>query len=157
MPAGAKISGLYVNSALAIHESRQRGFDQAIMLTTEGEVAEGYGANLFAIFGDRAVTPPPSADILPGITRDTIIGYFKSQSDMSVSEESLSPERLLTADELFLCGTGLEVIPLVSVDSHPIGKGGIGPITERLARWYRDLVTGKIDCPDGWRVVVERR
>ncbi|GAB4317777.1 MAG: branched-chain-amino-acid transaminase [Candidatus Zixiibacteriota bacterium] len=152
VPAGAKISGLYVNSSIAISESMDRGFDQTIMLTTTGEVAEGYGANLFAVFGKRVVTPPESADILAGITRDTLIHYFNSRDDLTMSVESMTPEKLATADELFLAGTGLEVIPLVSIDHKPIGNGDLGPITRDAARWYRDLVTGKIDGPDGWLV-----
>lgn len=152
VPAGAKISGLYVNSALAISESMERGYDQTIMLTTSGEVAEGYGANLFAVFGKKVVTPPDTADILAGITRDTLMHYFKSCDDLTMSVESISPEQLLKADELFLAGTGLEVIPLVSVDGTPIGSGDLGPITRDAAQWYRDLATGKIDAPDGWLI-----
>lgn len=152
VPAGAKISGLYVNSALSIDDALRRGYDQVIMLATNGEVSEGYGANLMAVFGNEVVTPPETADILAGFTRDTIMHYFKSRADVTVKVESISPERLLTADELFLCGTGLEVIPLVSVDGNPIGNGERGPLTEAAAVWYRDLVTGKGDAPDGWRV-----
>lgn len=154
VPAGAKISGLYVNSALSIDDARQRGFDQSIMMSVSGEVAEGYGANLFAVFGHDIVTPPPSADILAGITRNTLIEHFESLSGYDMKVESIAPERLLTADELFLCGTGLEVIPLVSVDGTPIGTGQCGAVTEAAARWYRDLVTGKIDAPEGWIVEV---
>jgi branched-chain amino acid aminotransferase len=154
VPAGAKISGLYVNSALSIDDAMQRGFNQSIMLSVTGEVAEGYGANLFAVFGNEIVTPPASADILTGITRNTLIEHFETLGDVTMKVESISPERLVTADELFLCGTGLEVVPLVSIDGTPVGKGERGPVTEAAARWYRDLVTGKIDAPDGWIVEV---
>jgi len=154
VPAGAKISGLYVNSALSIDDAHQRGFNQSIMQTVSGEIAEGYGANLFAVFGNDIVTPPASADILTGITRNTLIEHFESLGDVSMKVEAITPERLVTADELFLSGTGLEVIPLVSIDKKPIGDGQCGPITEAAARWYRDLVTGKIDAPDGWIVEV---
>jgi branched-chain amino acid aminotransferase len=154
VPAGAKISGLYVNSALSISESMQRGFDQTILLAVSGEVAEGYGANLMAVFGNEVVTPPETADILAGITRETIMHYFRSRDDVTMTVASIAPDRLLTADEIFLCGTGLEVIPLVSVDGTPIGSGERGPLTEAAARWYRDAVTGKADVPEGWRVEV---
>ncbi len=153
-PAGAKISGLYVNSALAIDESRRRGFDQTILLSMTGEVAEGYGANIFAVFGNKVVTPPDSADILPGITRNTLIHHFQECSDLTVTVESIVPDRLYEADELFLCGTGLEIRPLVSLEGRPVGSGAIGPITEATARWYRSLVTGAIDAPGGWLVPV---
>jgi len=151
VPAGAKIAGLYVNSALAIDETHRRGFDQTIMLTTWGDVAEGYGANLFAVFGNMLHTPPETADILPGITRDTLIQHINTTEDLTVAIEPLNPKRLPEADELFLCGTGLEIIPLISLDGKPIGKGTIGPITDRLARWYRDLVTGQIPDANGYR------
>ncbi len=153
-PAGAKISGLYVNSALAIDESKRRGFDQTIMLTTGGEVAEGYGANIFAIIDNKVLTPPESADILAGITRDTIISYFRTHRDLTMRIESITPEQLLEADELFLCGTGLEVRPIGRLEDRTIGTGAIGPVTTEVARWYRALVTGTIPAPEGWRVPV---
>ena len=153
-PAGAKIAGLYVNSALAIDESRRRGFDQTIMLTTSGEVSEGYGANIFAVFGERVVTPPESADILAGITRDTLIRHFQSRNDLTVSIESISPDQLFEADELFLCGTGLEIRPIGRLEDRTIGTGAIGPVTTEAARWYRAIVTGTMPAPEGWRVAV---
>jgi len=153
-PAGAKIAGLYVNSALAIDESKRRGFDQTIMLSAGGEVAEGYGANIFAVFGDKVMTPPESADILAGITRDTLIRHFQSHKVLSMTVESIAPDQLFDADEIFLCGTGLEIRPIGRLEDRVIGTGGIGPITTEAARWYRAIVTGTIPAPDGWRVRV---
>jgi len=153
-PAGAKIAGLYVNSALAIDESKRRGFDQTIMLSAAGEVAEGYGANIFAVFRERVVTPPESADILAGLTRDALIRHFQSRNDLAMSVESIAPDQLFEADEIFLCGTGLEIRPIGQLEDRVIGTGAIGPITTEAARWYRAMVTGTIPAPDGWRVPV---
>lgn len=143
-PAGAKITGLYVNSSLARAEANARGYDQPIMLTMNGDVAEGYGANLFAIFGNRVVTPPPEADILPGITRDTLIEYFKSRHDITMSVESIKPENLQTADEVFFCGTGMEILPVGEIEGKQIGNGKTaGPITSETVSWYHSAVSGK--------------
>lgn len=142
-PAGAKITGLYVNSSLARADALARGYDQPIMLTMSGDVAEGYGANLFAVFGSRVVTPPPEADILPGITRDALIQYFKSRKDLSMSVETIKPEKLQTADEVFFCGTGMEILPVGEIEGRQIGNGKTaGPITSDTIAWYQKVATG---------------
>ena len=144
-PAGAKITGLYVNSSLARAEALARGYDQPIMLTMTGEVAEGYGANMFAVFGNRIVTPPPEADILAGITRDTLIHYFKSRSNLTISVETIHPEQLYNADEIFFCGTGMELLPVGEIEGRQIGNGKTaGPVTLDAIAWYHNAATGKI-------------
>jgi len=150
-PAGAKITGLYVNSSLARADALARGYDQPIMLTMSGDVAEGYGANLFTIFGTRVVTPPPEADILPGITRDTLIQYFNSRTDLSMTVESIKPERLLTADEVFFCGTGMEILPAGEIEGTKIGNGPTaGPITSDAITWYQSVVSGSVGEFSNW-------
>ncbi len=150
-PAGAKITGLYVNGSLARAEALSRGFDQPILLNASGQVAEGYGANVFVVTGARVATPPADADILPGITRDALLGYFRSRSDLTVSTEPIAPDDLTRADEIFLCGTGLEILPFSSFEGRPLGDGsGRAPVAEAAARWYRDVVTGAADVPAGW-------
>lgn len=150
-PAGAKITGLYVNSSLARAEALARGYDQPIMLTMSGDVAEGYGANLFAVFGNRVVTPPPEADILLGITRDALIQYFKSQSDLSISVEAIKPDKLQTADEVFFCGTGMEILPVGEIEGKQIGNGKTaGPITSDAIAWYQKVVTGGVPELTHW-------
>jgi branched-chain amino acid aminotransferase len=154
-PAGAKITGLYVNSSLARAEAISRGFDQPILLNASGEVAEGYGANIFVVIGSRVVTPPAEADILPGITRDTLMRYFDSRRDLTMSVEPVAPALVARADEIFLCGTGIEILPISTFEGQPIGDGsGRAPIAEGAARWYRDVVTGAADVPEGWLVPV---
>ncbi len=150
-PAGAKITGLYVNSSLARAEALARGYDQPIMLTMSGDVAEGYGANLFAIFGNRVVTPPPEADILPGITRDTLIQYFKLHPDLTMSVEPITPDQLQTANEVFFCGTGMEILPVGEIEGTQIGNGRTaGPITSEAITWYQSVVTGRIPELKHW-------
>jgi branched-chain amino acid aminotransferase len=109
-----------------------------------GDVAEGYGANLFAVFGNRVVTPPPEADILAGITRDALIQYFKSRNNLSMAVEPIKPVRLQTADEVFLCGTGMEILPVGEIEGKQIGNGKTaGPITSETIAWYHSIVSGK--------------
>jgi branched-chain amino acid aminotransferase len=155
-PAGAKITGLYVNSSLARAEANARGYDQPIMLTMSGDVAEGYGANLFAIFGNRVVTPPPEADILLGITRETLIQYFESRNDVTMSVESIKPEQLQTADEVFFCGTGMEILPVGEIEGRQIGNGKTaGPITSETITWYHSVVSGKSSEHSHWLTEVK--
>jgi len=155
-PAGAKITGLYVNSSLARAEANARGYDQPIMLTISGDVSEGYGANLFAIFGNRVVTPPPEADILPGITRDTLIEYFNSRNDITMSVESIRPEELQVADEVFFCGTGMEILPVGEIEGKQIGDGKTaGPITSETITWYHSVVSGKSPAHMHWLTEVK--
>ncbi|HEX9750661.1 MAG TPA: aminotransferase class IV [candidate division Zixibacteria bacterium] len=146
-PAGAKITGLYINSSLARGDAQARGYDQPILLTTAGQVSEGFGANLFAVFGRRIVTPPPEADILAGITRRTLLDHLARMPDYRVSEEHIDPDALTSADELFFCGTGMEITPIGSIGDVPIGDGAVGPVTTRLAIWYRAVVTHEV-VPD---------
>lgn len=150
-PAGAKITGLYVNSSLARAEALARGYDQPIMLTMSGDVAEGYGANLFAVFGNRVVTPPPEADILPGITRDAMTQYFKSRTDLTMIVETIKPEKLQTADEVFFCGTGMEILPVGEIEGKQIGNGKTaGHITLDAIAWYQKVVTGRVPELKHW-------
>ncbi|MEW5702497.1 MAG: aminotransferase class IV [Candidatus Zixiibacteriota bacterium] len=152
-PAGAKMTGLYINSSLARADALARGYDQPILLTTGGDVAEGFGANIFAVFGRKIVTPPPEADILPGITRQTLLDHW-AQLGHAVRSETLAPEQLLKADEVFFCGTGMEIVPVGRIEDRVIGDGQPGPITRAVSQWYRELVTGQIAAPDGWRISV---
>ncbi|MEI6667769.1 MAG: aminotransferase class IV [Acidobacteriota bacterium] len=154
-PAGAKISGLYVNSSLAKAEGLSRGYDQPILLNMSGDVAEGYGANLFVAHGSRLTTPPVDADILGGITRDSLLRFFGEQTDASASAASLSQDDVLRADEIFLCGTGLEIVPIRELEGRAVGDGtGHGPMLRRAADWYRQIVSGLREAPPGWLVPV---
>jgi branched-chain amino acid aminotransferase len=156
-PTGAKITGLYVNSSMARADAIARGFAQAVTLNSRGEVAEGYGANLFVVHGSAVRTPPADADILPGITRATLLSFFRAQPDLTVAEAPLTSSDLARADEIFLCGTGMEIQPIGSLEGQAIGDGsGRGPVVSRVAAWYRSVVTGAEAADPAWRVPVPR-
>lgn len=143
IPARAKISGAYVNSAFAKSEALRNGFDEAIMLTAEGHVSEGSAENIFMLTGGELVTPPPSENILLGITRDTVIQLARRELGRITRERSIDRTELYTADELFLTGTGAQIAPVVEVDHRPVGTGSIGPIGAELQRLYGEVVRGK--------------
>src|SRR5258708_38705153 len=143
IPARAKITGAYVNSAFAKTEALQNGFDEAIMLTHEGHVSEGSAENIFLLINGELVTPAPSENILLGITRDTIIELAQRELGLSTRERQIDRTELYTADEIFLCGTGAQIAPVVEVDRRPIGTGKIGPVGEALQKIYFDVVRGK--------------
>jgi len=143
IPARAKICGAYVNSAFAKSEALQNGFDEAIMLTNEGKVSEGSAANIFLLINGEFVTPAPTENILLGVTRDTIMQLARREFNRITRERKVDRTELYVADEILLCGTGVQVAPVVSVDHRPIGTGQVGPISKQLQDLYFDIVRGK--------------
>src|SRR5579859_2518299 len=143
IPARAKISGAYVNSAFAKTEALQNGFDEAIMLTAEGHVSEGSAENIFLFLNNELVTPPPSENILLGITRDTVMQLARRELDRITRERVIDRTELYCADEIFLCGTGAQIAPVISVDHRPIGTGNVGPLAAEIQRLYADVVRGR--------------
>ena len=143
IPARAKVTGAYVNSALAKSEAQQNGFDEAIMLTSEGHVSEGSAENIFLVVNNELVTPPPSENILLGITRDTVIKISPRALGLTVKERAIDRTELYVADEIFLCGTGAQLAPVIEVDHRPIGSGEVGPIAGEVQRLYGEIVRGQ--------------
>lgn len=143
IPARAKVCGAYVNSALAKSEAMQNGFDEAIMLTHEGHVSEGSAENIFLIINGELVTPAPSENILLGITRDTIMELARREMGIITRERQIDRTELYSADEIFMCGTGAQIAPVIEVDHRPIGTGKIGPISSTLQQTYFEVVRGK--------------
>jgi branched-chain amino acid aminotransferase len=143
VPARAKISGGYINSAFAKSEALQNGFDEAIMLTADGHVSEGSAENIFVALNGELVTPPPSENILLGVTRDTIMKLAQRELGRITRERSIDRTELYTADEVFLCGTGAQIAPVTRIDHRPIGNGKIGPLTAELQRIYFEVVRGQ--------------
>jgi branched-chain amino acid aminotransferase len=139
----AKINGVYVNSALAKTEAFEKGFDEAIFLTQEGHVCEGSGENIFLVIDGKLVTPPPSDDILIGITRDTIMKLAKKELGIDTVERSIDPKELFKADECFMTGTAAHVTPIIEIDHRKVGKGSIGLTTKKLQTLYFDVILGK--------------
>jgi branched-chain amino acid aminotransferase len=143
LPARAKICGSYVNAAFAKTEALQNGFDEAIMLTHDGHVAEGSAENIFVLINGELVTPPPSENILLGITRDTVIKIAQRELGLVTRERQIDRTELYIADEIFLCGTGAQIAPVIEVDRSPVGTGKVGPIGQKLQDLYFDIVRGK--------------
>ncbi|WP_020221688.1 branched-chain amino acid transaminase [Halarchaeum acidiphilum] len=149
IPTNAKTNGLYVNSLLAGEEARRNGYEEAIVLNKEGNVAEGPGENVFMVRDGELYTPALSESILDGITRDTVI-TLAEERDIPVHETAVSRGELNTADELFFTGSAAEVTPIRKVDNVVIGDGSRGPITEELQSAFFDLVDRRTDAHDDW-------
>ncbi|HLM76479.1 MAG TPA: branched-chain amino acid transaminase, partial [Polyangiaceae bacterium] len=139
--AKGKIMGQYTNSTLAKREARMGGYDEAILMDTNGYVSEGSGENLFIVKKGKVYTPPLSASILAGITRDTVLTIAREEG-LPVAEEMLTRDQLYLADECFFTGTAVEITPIREVDNRKIGDGTVGPITRRLQERYFDIVKG---------------
>jgi len=149
IPARSKITGGYVNGALAKSEAQVNGFDEAIMLTQDGHVSEGSAENLFIVRDGALVTPAVTDNILEGITRRHIM-EVAGDLGIGVVERVIDRTELYQADEVFLCGTGAQLAPVVEIDNRTIGQGAPGPITRRLHTIYFDAVRGRSDAYRGW-------
>jgi branched-chain amino acid aminotransferase len=150
IPHVAKATGIYLNSMLATTEARRAGYDEAIMLTREGYVADGPGENIFLLKDGKLLTPPLSMSILPGVTRDTIIHVARAIG-YTVEEALLIRTDLYLADEVFMVGTATEVAPVRAVDDRHIG---VGPVTLELQKAYLDVVNGRDQRFADWLDVV---
>ncbi len=149
MPPEAKGSGNYLNSILASMEAKKDGAEEAIMLSHDGYVAEGPGENIFMVQNGRIVTPSKTADILLGITRDSVIKIAEAKG-LEVEELEIHREELYTSDEVFFSGTAAELTPITKIDSKKIGNGKSGPITKMLMDAYSEVVTGKNKDFEDW-------
>jgi branched-chain amino acid aminotransferase len=144
-----KIMGQYTNSTLAKREAKLAGYDEAILMDVQGYVSEGSGENLFIVKRGKLITPPLSASILEGITRDTVLTLAREEG-LTVSEEMVTRDQLYLADEVFFTGTAAEVTPIREIDDRKIGDGKIGPVTKRLQQRYFDVVKGSDDSHPEW-------
>ena len=138
----AKITGQYVNSFLATREAALAGYEEGILLDTEGYVAEGSGENIFIVKNGVLQTPPLSSAVLAGITRDSILRIARDQG-IVVKEEKFSRDTMYLADELFMTGTAAEVTPVREVDNRRVGRGEPGPVTKKLQETYFRAVRGE--------------
>jgi len=146
IPHVAKATGVYLNSMLAVTEANRAGYDEAILLTAEGFVADGSGENVFIVKHGELYTPDLSTSILPGITRDTVI-QIAQDLGYRVHEKALIRSDLYLADEAFMTGTAAEVTPLRSVDDVEIG---VGPITLEIQEAYLDTARGRSERWAQW-------
>jgi branched-chain amino acid aminotransferase len=150
VPHASKATGVYLNSMLAVNEARAGGYDEAILLTPEGFVADGPGETIFVVSKGTIFTPDLSTGILHGITRDSVI-QIAHDLGYEVREKNLIRSDLSLADEVFMCGTAAEVTPVRSVDETEIG---VGPVTQALQKAYLETVRGESDRWAQWRELV---
>jgi branched-chain amino acid aminotransferase len=150
IPARAKPTAAYLNSALARREAVDNGFDEAIFLTEHGTVSEGSAEHVFLVRDGVLVSPPSTEDNLDGITRRSLITLATEDLGLKVQERPIGRTELYVADEMFLCGTGAEVTPVGSVDRRTIGNGKPGPITARLKQHFMDVVQGRVEGRMDW-------
>lgn len=156
VPARGKLSGSYINTALAVDEANDRGADEAIFLTADGHVSEGGSSNLFMIRDGLLVTPPVTADILEGITRASVMTLAREELGMTVIERPIDRSELYVADEIFFSGTGAQIAPCVRVDGRPVGTGQVGAVARRLGDVYFAVARGDDPRHPGWRTPVFR-
>ncbi len=147
IPHVAKATGVYLNSMLAVLEANRSGYEEAILLTGDGYIADGSGENIFVVKDGVIYTPDLSASILPGITRDTLI-QIAQDLGYRVVEKNLIRTDLYLADEVFMCGTAAEVTPIREIDDQRIGPPG--PVTLEIQQSYLDTVRGRTERWAQW-------
>ena len=154
LPARGKIVGGYVNMAFQKSEAELNGFDEAIVLTANGHVNEASAANVFVVRDGVALTPPVSDDLLEGVTRKALMELMANEG-IPVETRSIDRSELYIADEIFLCGTGVQISPVVEVDHRPVGSGRVGPITRLVRDRYFDAVRGRLPEYEHWLTPIE--
>ncbi len=150
IPARAKITGSYVNSALAMEAAQRGGYNDAIMLNNHGYVAEATTSNVFIVKNGKLITPPVTAHILEGITRDTVITLAETFLNLKVEERNILPSEILTADECFLTGTGVEISPVNQIDHRKLNSMDIHGISMTIRCLYEQLVRGELNTFNHW-------
>ena len=148
-PTLAKTSANYANSSLIKMEAIAEGYSEGIALDTLGHLSEGSGQNLFVVRNNVLYTPPITASILPGITRDSVLTIARDHG-FTIREEMLPRELLYIADEAFFAGTAVEITPIKSVDKITVGNGRRGPMTEAIQQSFFDIINGRVPDKHGW-------
>ncbi|RYM05420.1 branched-chain amino acid transaminase [Sporolactobacillus sp. THM7-7] len=143
LPPRTKATAAYLNSALAALETKRAGFDEAIFLTEANHVCEGSGENIFIYKKGQLITPPPSDNILEGITRDLVMKLAKEELGIDVVERSIARTELYAADEVFFSGTAMEVTPIVAVDHRTVGTGHEGEVCKKIKDLFFDITIGR--------------
>ena len=150
LPPRLKCPANYNNSRLAGIQAKIDGYDAVVLLDEDGKVTEGEGYNLFMIRNGVIVTPPVTYSILEGVTRSTLLRLFEDHLKVRVVERAIDRTELYIAEEIFVCGSGAEVVPIISVDRHSIGNGVIGAITRKIQESYFELVRGRLSGYEEW-------
>ena len=155
-PSRIKAAGNYHNSRLALVDAKIKGFGLPIMLNDRGEVAESPSSCFMMVRDGVVITPPITADILESITRTTLIELFRNELKVEVVEREVDRTEVYIADEAFFCGSGAEVMPIISVDRYPVGSGKVGPLTQRIQKIYFDIATTATEKYGHWLLPVYR-
>jgi branched-chain amino acid aminotransferase len=155
IPPAAKAGGAYMNTAIMITDAKRKGFDEVIALTDDGHVSEGSAMNIFLVRKGRLITPPVTANILEGVTRDSIIQLAQNELGLTVEERTIDRTELYRCEEAFFTGTAAQVAPITQIDSRPVGTGAIGPITQQLQNVYFDVVRNKNPKYSHWCTLVD--
>ncbi len=144
IPARGKITGAYANSALIKADALLAGYDEALVLNNDGHVSEASAANVFIVRKGVLYTPPVQSNVLEGIVRRSMMVIAREELGLEVVERDIDRTEVYMADEVFLCGTGVQMVAVTRVEHRPIGSGQIGPITRDLRRLFFDIVTGRV-------------
>ena len=156
IPARVKAAANYQNSRLALLQAKTDGYDDAIMINSDGSVAEGPGYTLFLVRDDQPMTPSVTSNILEGVTRSTLLTLFSESFGVTVEQREIDRTELYVADEAFFAGTAAEVTPILSVDRRPVGEGVMGPLTAKVRdAYFRAVRDGSAPHPE-WRTPVYR-
>ncbi|HLU09375.1 MAG TPA: branched-chain amino acid transaminase [Oceanobacillus sp.] len=150
IPARGKIVGAYANSALIKSDAILSGYDEALVLNQEGHVTEASAANLFIVRKGIVITPPPQSDVLEGIVRRTLIELMRNELNLEVVEREIDRTEIYIADEIFLCGTGVQVAAVTRVEHRPVGTARLGTITRHIRDLFFDVVSGRVEKYRDW-------
>lgn len=145
-----KVGANYINSRMAQMEALENGYDSAIFMNNQGKIAEGPGSCIFIVRDGVLITPPVTASVLESITRDTIIELARKVLNIEALERDIDRTELYICDEAFLCGSAMEVVPVINVDGIPVGDGKFGKVTESVSSLYLDVVRGKLNGFEKW-------
>ena len=144
IPARGKVTGAYINSALIKTDAQRAGFDEALVLNQDGHLSEGSAANTIFIRDGVACTPPVTDNILEGITRRTVMQLLRDELNVEVVERRIDRTEIYLCEEVFFCGTGVQVAAITRIDHRPVGTGRMGPITQKLRKLYFAVVSGRV-------------
>lgn len=154
IPARGKISGAYASSALIKTDAARGGFDEGLVLTQDGHLAEGSAMNIFMLRDGVLVTPPITDNILEGITRRSVMELAKNELGLTVVQRQIDRSEIYICDEFFLTGTAVQITAVTKVDHRPIGKGVMGPVTDSLRKLFDKILCGNDPKYAHWNVVV---
>jgi len=145
-----KVGANYINSRMAQIDALEKNFDMAIFLNNQGKVSECPGSCIFIVRNNKLITPPLYSSILESITRDTIINFVSNDFNIDVEEREVDRTELYIADEIFICGSAVEIMPVIEIDGYKIGNGTIGELTRKIHEYYIKILTNEIEKYSHW-------